>query len=381
MKKQPGINGDYLILSRDERMALATLPTLVTLGTPAAVQTVYAFSPDMGPIDWALPLVLWIYGLLFWFNSEGIHLFKAKKWEWTEEAIEEQQRYMSDTRIASRRFWKKWWVRFPIGLLFMSVGIHALFSRDFTAQWLSFILLMSAFVTPFVFIAELAMLPLAILIVLGFMAVVTLTPTSVIIMLAVLAMFATVVLAQNVRASQLQKPVRKKKEDQETKDKEGEEGKDAEGATAGSNASAAAPVGRRLQRVPQHEKRQELLPPKKEKLRWPQLKHPPKRGWRRRSLLLMKQRRSVRLPEPSYSETQPPGRKPMQRRLQPIPQTRRSNKPAVKKQKALAREPFFIRPTRTMQSIVWCLGSESNRHSLRNRILSPARLPISPPRR
>jgi membrane protein implicated in regulation of membrane protease activity len=242
MKKQPGINGDYLILSRDERMALATLPTLVTLGTPAAVQTVYAFSPDMGPIDWALPLVLWIYGLLFWFNSEGIHLFKAKKWEWTEEAIEEQQRYMSDTRIASRRFWKKWWVRFPIGLLFMSVGIHALFSRDFTAQWLSFILLMSAFVTPFVFIAELAMLPLAILIVLGFMAVVTLTPTSVIIMLAVLAMFATVVLAQNVRASQLQKPVRKKKEDQETKDKEGEEGKDAEGATAGSNASAAAPV-------------------------------------------------------------------------------------------------------------------------------------------
>jgi membrane protein implicated in regulation of membrane protease activity len=197
----------------------------------------------MGPIDWALPLVLWIYGLLFWFNSEGIHLFKAKKWEWTEEAIEEQQRYMSDTRIASRRFWKKWWVRFPIGLLFMSVGIHALFSRDFTAQWLSFILLMSAFVTPFVFIAELAMLPLAILIVLGFMAVVTLTPTSVIIMLAVLAMFATVVLAQNVRASQLQKPVRKKKEDQETKDKEGEEGKDAEGATAGSNASAAAPVG------------------------------------------------------------------------------------------------------------------------------------------
>ncbi|MEK0428834.1 MAG: hypothetical protein RL001_1361 [Pseudomonadota bacterium] len=243
MKKQPGINGDYLILSRDERMAIATLPTLVTLGTPAAVQTLYAFSSDMGPIDWALPLVLWIYGLLFWFNSEGIHLFKAKKWEWTEEAIEEQQRYMSDTRIASRRFWKKWWVRFPIGLLFMSVGIHALFSRDFTAQWLSFILLMSAFVTPFVFIAELAMLPLAILIVLGFMAVVTLTPTSVIIMLAVLAMFATVVLAQNVRAGQLQKPVRKKKEDQEAKDKEGEEGKDAEGAAAGGDASAAAPVG------------------------------------------------------------------------------------------------------------------------------------------
>jgi hypothetical protein len=239
MKKQPGINGNYLILGRDERMSIATMPTLVTLGTPAAVQTLYAFSPDMGPIDWVLPLVLWVYGLLFWFNSEGIHLFKAKKWEWTEEAIEEQQRYMSDTRIASRRFWKKWWVRFPVGLLFMSVGIHALFSQDFTAQWLSFILLMSAFVTPFVFIAELAMLPLAILIVLGFMAVVRLTPTSVIMMLAVLAMFATVVLAQNVRASQLQKPVKKKKED-EDKDKKAEDGNDA--AAAPADGAAADPA-------------------------------------------------------------------------------------------------------------------------------------------
>jgi len=242
MKKQPGVNGDYLILNRDERMSISTLPTLVTLGTPAAVQTLYAFSPDMGPIDWVLPLVLWIYGLLFWFNSEGIHLFKSKKWEWTDEAVEEQQRYMSDTRIASRRFWKKWWVRFPIGLLFMSVGIHALFSKDFTAQWLSFILLMSAFVTPFVFIAELAMLPLAILIVLGFMAVVTLTPTSVIIMLAVLAMFATVVLAQNVRAGQLQKPVRKKKEDDQ-EDKKDEAGKDGAAATEGAPAAGGSSVG------------------------------------------------------------------------------------------------------------------------------------------
>ncbi len=239
MKKQPGINGNYVILSRDERLSNATLPTLVTLGTPAAVQTLYAFSPDMGPIDWVLPLVLWVYGLLFWFNSEGIQLFRAKHWEWTEEAIEERQRYMSDTRIASRRFWGKWWVRFPVGLLFLGVGIHALFSRDFTAQWLSFILLMSAFVTPFVFIAELAMLPLAILIVLGFMAVVTLTPTSVIIMLAVLASFATVVLAQNVRANQLQKPVRKKKEDEaEQKD----ESAGADGAAPAGEAASAEPV-------------------------------------------------------------------------------------------------------------------------------------------
>ncbi len=239
MKKQPGINGNYVILSRDERLSNATLPTLVTLGTPAAVQTLYAFSPDMGPIDWVLPLVLWIYGLLFWFNSEGIQLFRAKHWEWTEEAIEERQRYMSDTRIASRRFWGKWWVRFPVGLLFLGVGIHALFSRDFTAQWLSFILLMSAFVTPFVFIAELAMLPLAILIVLGFMAVVTLTPTSVIIMLAVLASFATVVLAQNVRANQLQKPVRKKKEDEE---EQKDESAEADGAAPAGEAASAEPV-------------------------------------------------------------------------------------------------------------------------------------------
>src|SRR5690606_40829701 len=28
----------------------------------------------------------------------------------------------------------------------------------------------------------------------------------------------------------------------------------------------------------------------------------------------------------------------------------------------------------------WCLGSDSNRHALRHRILSPARLPIPPPR-
>ncbi len=242
MKKQPGINGNYLILNRDERMSIATLPTLVTLGTPAAVQTLYAFSPDLGPMDWVLPLVLWVYGLLFWINSEGVHLFKAKKWEWTDEAIEEQQRYMSDTRIASRRFWKKWWVRFPVGLLFMSVGIHALFSKDFTAQWLSFILLMSAFVTPFVFIAELAMLPLAILIVIGFMAVVTLTPTSVILMLAVLTLFATVVLAQNVRASQLHKPVKKKKED-EDKDKDKTDEEDKGTAATSGEATAASGAG------------------------------------------------------------------------------------------------------------------------------------------
>ena len=215
MKKQPGINGDYIILSREERLSNATIPTLVSLGTPAAVQTLYAFSPDQGPADWIMPLILWLYGLVFWFNSEGFQLVKAKHWQWTEEAIEEQQRYMSDTRIASRRFWGNWWVRFPVGLLFLGVGVQAMFSKDFSAQWISFILLMSAFVTPFVFIAELAMLPVAILLVLGLMAVVTFTPTSVIIMLAALGLFATLVMAQNIRAKQPQKKAKKENKKEE----------------------------------------------------------------------------------------------------------------------------------------------------------------------
>jgi membrane protein implicated in regulation of membrane protease activity len=246
MKKQPGINGDYILLSREERLSNATSPTLVSLGTPAAVQTLYAFSRDQGPVDWILPLILWLYGLVFWFNSEGLQLVKAKHWQWTEEAIEEQQRYMSDTRIASRRFWGHWWVRFPVGLLFLSVGVHAMFSKDFSAQWISFILLMSAFVTPFVFIAELAMLPVAILVVLGLMAVVTFTPTSVIIMLAVLGLFATLVMAQNIRAKQPPKKTKKEdKKEEPVLDKPAEPAKSAlpalaEPVTEASVATAAA---------------------------------------------------------------------------------------------------------------------------------------------
>ena len=240
MKKQPGINGDYIILSREERLSNATIPTLVSLGTPAAVQTLYAFSPDQGPADWIMPLILWLYGLVFWFNSEGFQLVKAKHWRWTEEAIEEQQRYMSDTRIASRRFWGHWWVRFPVGLLFLGVGVYAMFSKDFSAQWISFILLMSAFVTPFVFIAELAMLPVAILIVLGLMAVVTFTPTSVIIMLAALGLFATLVMAQNIRAKQPQKkPKKEAKKEEPVLDKPAEPAKPALPAAAAPAAEAS----------------------------------------------------------------------------------------------------------------------------------------------
>jgi hypothetical protein len=241
MKKQPGINGDYIILSREERLSNATIPTLVSLGTPAAVQTLYAFSPDQGPADWIMPLILWLYGLVFWFNSEGFQLVKAKHWQWTDEAIEEQQRYMSDTRVASRRFWGKWWVRFPVGLLFLSVGVHAMFSKDFSAQWISFILLMSAFVTPFVFIAELAMLPVAILIVLGLMAVVTFTPTSVIIMLAALGLFATLVMAQNIRAKQpLKKPKKEAKKEEPVLDKAAEPAKPDVPAIAAPAAAVSA---------------------------------------------------------------------------------------------------------------------------------------------
>ena len=240
MKKQPGINGDYIILSREERLSNATIPTLVSLGTPAAVQTLYAFSPDQGPADWIMPLILWLYGLVFWFNSEGFQLVKAKHWRWTEEAIEEQQRYMSDTRVASRRFWGHWWVRFPVGLLFLGVGVHAMFSKDFSAQWISFILLMSAFVTPFVFIAELAMLPVAILIVLGLMAVVTFTPTSVIIMLAALGLFATLVMAQNIRAKQPQKkPKKEPKKEEPVLDKPAEPAKPALPVAAAPAAEAS----------------------------------------------------------------------------------------------------------------------------------------------
>jgi hypothetical protein len=246
MKKQPGINGDYILLSREERLSNATIPTLVSLGTPAAVQTLYAFSRDQGPVDWILPLILWLYGLVFWFNSEGLQLVKAKHWQWTEEAIEEQQRYMSDTRIASRRFWGHWWVRFPVGLLFLNVGVHAMFSKDFSAQWISFILLMSEFVTPFVFIEELAMLPVAILVVLGLMAVVTFTPTSVIIMLAVLGLFATLVMAQNIRAKQPpKKPKKEDKNEEPVLDKPAEPAKSAlpalvEPVTEASVATATA---------------------------------------------------------------------------------------------------------------------------------------------
>ncbi len=202
MKKEPGVNGEWIPVSAHERVSIAAVPTFVTLGAPAVVQTWYAFTTQSGPGSWILPLMIWIYGLMFWIISTGIQLFKSKRWEWTDEALAQQRRYISDGRVASRKFWGHWWVRFPIGLLFLSVGIHALLSKDFTAQWISFILLMCAFVTPFVFVAEMAALPLILFLLIGFMGVVAVMPMSVIIMLVVITMVATVLMVMDRRSKQ-----------------------------------------------------------------------------------------------------------------------------------------------------------------------------------
>jgi hypothetical protein len=211
MKKEPGVNGEWIPVSAHERVSIAAVPTFVTLGTPAVVQTWYAFTTQSGSGSWILPLMIWIYGLMFWTMSTGRQLFKSKRWEWTDEALAQQRRYISDGRVASRKFWDHWWVRFPIGLLFLSVGIHALLSRDFTAQWISFILLMCAFVTPFVFVAEMAALPLILFLLIGFMGVVAVMPMSVIIMLVVIAMVATVLMVMDQRSKQ--RPKRPKSEE------------------------------------------------------------------------------------------------------------------------------------------------------------------------
>ncbi len=211
MKKEPGVNGEWIPVSAHERVSIAAVPTFVTLGTPAVVQTWYAFTTQSGPGSWILPLMIWVYGLMFWTMSTGRQLFKSKRWEWTDEALAQQRLYISDERVASRKFWDHWWVRFPIGLLFLSVGIHALLSRDITAQWISFILLMCAFVTPFVFVAEMAALPLILFLLIGFMGVVAVMPMSVIIMLVVIAMVGTVLMAMDQRSKH--RPKRPKPEE------------------------------------------------------------------------------------------------------------------------------------------------------------------------
>jgi hypothetical protein len=199
MKKEPGVNGDWVPVSMQERVNSAAIPSIVTLGTPMLIQVQYAFSNGWGERGWLLPSVIWFYGVLFWALSSGIDLVRSKRWEWTPEALEEKYRYWSDARRASRYFWGHWWVRFPIGLLFLAYGVHGIESKDFSTEWVSLILLMSAFVTPFVFVAELALLPLVIIAILAYLALIVAIPISVIMMLSVLALLATTMMAMSRR--------------------------------------------------------------------------------------------------------------------------------------------------------------------------------------
>ena len=208
MKKEPGVNGDWVPVSMEERVHEAAIPSLVALGTPMLVQVQYAFSDGWGDRGWLMPSVIWFYGVLFWAMSTGRQLFSSKRWEWTPEALEEKYRYWIDARKASRRFWDHWWVRFPIGLLFLAYGVHAFESKDFSTQWVSLILLMSGFVTPFVFVAELALLPLVIIAMFAYLAVIIAIPISVILMMSVLALMATVMTAMARRDPKPPKPTK-----------------------------------------------------------------------------------------------------------------------------------------------------------------------------
>lgn len=206
MKKEPGVNGNWVPVSMEERVQHAAIPSLVALGTPMLVQMQYAFGNGWGERGWLMPSVIWFYGVLFWLMSTARALFSATRWEWTPEALEAKYRYWTDSRQASRRFWGHWWVRFPIGLLFLAYGVHAFESKDFSTQWLSLILLMSAFVTPFVFVAELALLPLVVVAMFAYLAVIVAIPISVIVMMAVLALMATVMTAMARRDPKPPKP-------------------------------------------------------------------------------------------------------------------------------------------------------------------------------
>lgn len=236
MKKEPGVNGDWVPVSMEERVHKAAIPSLVALGTPMLIQVQYAFSDGWGDRGWLLPSVIWFYGVLFWVLSTGVQLFSSKRWEWSPEALEEKYRYWTDARKASRRFWGHWWVRFPLGLLFLAYGVHAFESKDFSTQWVSLILLMSGFVTPFVFVAELALLPLVIIAMFAYLAVIIAIPISVIIMMAVLALLATMMMAMARRDP---KPPKSAK-DAAANDPKAAAGDTETAASDAANASASA---------------------------------------------------------------------------------------------------------------------------------------------
>lgn len=257
MKKQPGINGDWIPVDREERLANAAIPTIVTLGTPAAIQMAASFSPEPAAGSWVLPLVFWLYGVLFWFTSTAGSLFRRQRWVWTEEALAEQRRFISDARAHSQAFWAHWWVRFPIGALFLSTGIYALMSKDFTLQWISFVLLLSAFVTPFVFMVELALLPLSIGLVAGLLAVVTLLPVAVTVMLGFVVLVITIIMAQNQRSRMPPPP-----HDYLKPLDDGKSAKDAAAAKAESEKPADDAVAAEQENADEKDEKDETAPAK-----------------------------------------------------------------------------------------------------------------------
>lgn len=206
MKKIPGVNGDWIPVTREERMEGVGLPTAITLGTPLAVHTAIAIDPHQGKLTWLAVLCFWMYGFLFWVTAIATQMFRRKRWEWTPEALEEQR--MFDPHIDSKAFWANWWVRFPIGLLFMSIGMYAFLLDDFILQWISVLFLLLGFVVPFVFMVELALLPLSMVVVLALLGVVQLLPLPLIVMFSIAGMLVIVVVAQK-QSAMLPKKIKK----------------------------------------------------------------------------------------------------------------------------------------------------------------------------
>jgi hypothetical protein len=200
MKKKPGINGEWVAITSAERNAGTGLSTVITLGTPAAVHAVTTVGSDLGKFTWLVTLIFWIYGLMFWMTSAGRQLFRRKRWVWTEEAMEEQRFY--ERNKESQIFWGYWWVRFPIGLFFLSIGLYAFLLEDFMLQWISVLFLMVGFVTPFVFMMELVLLPLSVIVILALLGVVALLPTALMVMFGLIGMGVTVAIAQKRRSKQ-----------------------------------------------------------------------------------------------------------------------------------------------------------------------------------
>ncbi|MCX7210121.1 MAG: hypothetical protein NTZ99_07060 [Burkholderiales bacterium] len=214
MKKIPGVNGDWIPVTREERMEGVGLPTAITLGTPLAVHTALAIDPHQGKLTWLAVLCFWMYGFLFWVTAIATQMFRRKRWEWTPEALEEQR--MFDPHIDSKAFWAHWWVRFPIGLLFMSIGMYAFLLDDFILQWISVLFLLLGFVIPFVFMVELALLPLSMVVVLALLGVVELLPLPLIVMFSIAGMLVIVVVAQK-QSAMLPKKIKKIKKPETAK--------------------------------------------------------------------------------------------------------------------------------------------------------------------